>query len=82
MDWLDELLKLFLSWIIVAVIIWFACGLVYWARKRKDSGLLIAALFHTVLPDPQVEQKVKQVVERKTQKQVAQKSETDDSLKY
>lgn len=78
MDWLDPLLKLFLPWIIVAVVIWFAYGLVYWARNRKDGGLLIAALFHTVLPDPQVEKKIKQVVERKTQKQVVKKSESDD----
>lgn len=74
----NQLVSVFLPYLIFIIFI-FCAGLLYhWAKKRKAAAIGIGMLMHIIMPVPNVEKVIELVVAEKKLKEQQQK-QTDES---
>lgn len=72
----SELIRLFLPWLTLIVILLVFAKLFSWAKNKKTGAFVFGALVQMFSPDPYAERTIEVVQEDK--KQVAGKSQEDE----
>ena len=75
MTWLDELMQIYLPWIVFAGIIFTFALLFKWARNKKTGALIFGVLIQMIMPDPYAERTITVVQEERK----ATKKEQDEN---
>ncbi|TQV76804.1 hypothetical protein FLL45_02275 [Aliikangiella marina] len=72
-----EVVEIYEFWLIVFGLILMLVKLYQWAKNRKTGALVIGILVQMVLPDPEIEQRIKIIQEKKQNKNQQQENDCD-----